>query len=309
MLAENYYNNQGIKLKYYEAKNDLQPLVLLHAQGVDSLSFAHVIKPLSKQFHIYAVDCFGHGGSLHDASKYNVKDIGDAVTRFIADVIRRKIWLLGHSSGGLIAAYIAAETDWCERLFLEDPPFFSSQGERRKQTFNYIDLSTVCHEYLSQSDSRDFVLYYFTNQYAWNFFPEASREKVKQKLTAMAAKYREKHPDKNLKVMFWPKAALDAFRGMNQYDPQFGEAFYSDSFHCGIPHEEILRKIQCRTVFMKAKTETSDNGILMAALGEEDVERVSELIRDCTVVRFDCGHGIHTDKPKEFVRCITEQNI
>ena len=41
MLTESYYNNQGIKLKYYEVKNDLQPLVLLHAQGVDSLSFAN----------------------------------------------------------------------------------------------------------------------------------------------------------------------------------------------------------------------------------------------------------------------------
>ena len=305
MLAEKIYDNQEIKLKYYEVKNDLQPLVLLHAQGVDSLSFAKVIKPLSKKFHIYAVDCYGHGGSLHDPSKYNVKDIGNAVTSFIGDVIGKKIWLLGHSSGGLIAAYIAAETDWCERLFLEDPPFFSSQGERRKQTFNYIDLSTVCHEYLSQLDSRDFVLYYFSNQYAWKFFPEDSRDKVKPKLVTMAARYRDRHPDKNLKVMFWPKAALDAFRGMNQYDPRFGEAFYDDSFHCGIPHEEMLQKIQCKTVFMKAKTETSDGGILMAALSEEDLRRVAELISDCSVVRFDCGHGIHTDKPKQFVQCIS----
>ena len=45
----------------------------------------------------------------------------------------------------------------------------------------------------------------------------------------------------------------------------------------------------------------------MAVLGEEDVERVSELISDCTVVRFDCGHGIHTARPKEFVRCIMAQ--
>ena len=124
----------------------------MSAQGVDSLSFAGVIKPLSKQFHLYAVDCYGHGGSLHDPAQYNVRDIGSAVSRLIADVIGRKIWLLGHSSGGLIAAYIAAETDWCERLFLEDPPFFSSQGERRKQTFHYIDLSTVCHNYLAQSE-------------------------------------------------------------------------------------------------------------------------------------------------------------
>ena len=304
MLTENVYDNQGIRLKYYEVRNDLQPLVLLHAQGVDSLSFAEVIKPLSKKFHVYAVDCYGHGGSLHDAAKYNVKDIGEAITCFIRDVISKKIWLLGHSSGGLIAVYIAAETDWCERLFLEDPPIFASQGERRKQTFNYVDLSTVCHEYLAQSDSRDFVLYYFTNQYAWKLFPEDSRDKVKPKLVAMAAKYREKHPDKDLKVMFWPKAALDAFKGMNQYDPRFGETFYDDSFHSGIPHEELLKKIRCKTVFMKAKTETDDDGIMRAALNEEDVRHVAELIPDCTVVRFDCGHGIHADKPREFIRCI-----
>ena len=255
MLAENTYSNHGIKLNYYEVKNELQPLVLLHAQGVNSLSFADVIKPLSKQFHVYTLDYYGHGHSLHDPAQYNVRDIGSAIARFIEDVIGEKIWLLGHSSGGLIAAYIAAETGWCERLFLEDPPFFSSQGERRKQTFNYIDLSTVCHKYLEQSESGDFVLYYFEHQYAWNFFPEDSREKVKLKLVAMAAKYRRKHPDRNLKVMFWPKAALDAFRGMNHYDPQFGEAFYNDSFHCGIPHEEMLRKVKCKTVFMKAKTE------------------------------------------------------
>ena len=304
MLSENIYENQGIKLKYYEAKNNLPPLVLLHAQGVDSLSFGKVIKPLEKKFHVYAVDCYGHGGSLHDPVQYNVKDIGNAISFFIGDVIGQKIWLLGHSSGGLIAAYIAAETDWCYRLFLEDPPIFASQGERRKTTFNYVDLSTVCHEYLAQSDSRDFVLYYFTNQYAWKLFPKDSRDKVKTKLVAMAAKYREKHPDKNLKVMFWPKAALDAFKGMNQYDPQFGEVFYDDSFHSGIPHEQLLGKIRCKTIFMKAKTETDDDGILRAALNEEDVQRVAELIPDCTVVRFDCGHGIHTDKPKEFVHCI-----
>ena len=50
------------------------------------MNFAGVIKPLLKQLHIYAVGCYGHGGSLHDASRYNVKDIGDAIARWIADV-------------------------------------------------------------------------------------------------------------------------------------------------------------------------------------------------------------------------------
>ncbi len=306
-MKEKRYVNNGIQLNYYEEENSLWPLVFIHAQGVDGKNYEKVAKKLSKKFHIYSVDCYGHGGSLHNPEEYNIKSIGDAIADFIQKEIGQKVWLLGHSSGGLIAAYIAAETDLCERLFLEDPPLLACQGERRKNTFNYIDLSTVCHMYLTQGENGDFVLYYFSNQYAWNFFPEQSREKVRGKLTKMAAEYRRKYPARDLKLPFWPKAALAGFQGMNRYDPLFGEAFYNDSFHCGISHEELLKKITCKTVFLKAKTEISEDGILMAALSEDDVNRVAEWMDDCTVVRFDCGHGIHVEKPKEFIQTILRE--
>lgn len=304
MTEAHFYRKQGIELKYYESAGDLQPLVLIHAQGVDARSFENVWKKLSGSFHIYSLDCYGHGGSLHDPDRYNVSDAGEAVISFIEDVVKEKVFLLGHSSGGLIAAYVASRTDLCSCLFLEDPPFFSSQGERRINTYNYVDLSSVCHSFLAQSEEKDFVLYYFSNQYAWNFFPETSRDKVRQKMTAMAAKYRKKHPDRDLKVPFWPKAALGGLQGMNSYDPRFGETFYNDSFHCGIPHEELLKGISCRTVFMKAKTAFNEDGLLMAALSEEDLERVSQLIPDLHIQRFECGHGIHLEKPGEFTDCI-----
>lgn len=304
MIESKLYQKQDIRLHYYELENKLQPLVLIHAQGVDATSFDQVWDQLSKRYHVYSIDCFGHGESLHHAEQYNIEDIGNAMICFIEDVIKEKIFLLGHSSGGLIAAYIASHSELCEYLILEDPPFFSSQGERRKQTFNYVDLSTVCHTFINQTESKDFVLYYFTHQYAWKLFPEKSREKIRHKLIKMAASYRKRHPNKNLKVMFWPKAALSAFQGMNQYDPLFGEAFFNDSFHCGIPHEALLRKIKCKTVFMKAKTDISEAGILMAALSEEDLIRTSELVRDLQIVRFDCGHGIHMERAKEFVECL-----
>lgn len=304
MIEEHIYKSSGTVLNYYEIKNGKQPLVLIHAQGVDSTSFDNVWTRLADKYHVYAVDCYGHGKSLHDPEKYNIKDIGGAIIGFAEEVVKEKFYLLGHSSGGLIAAYIASQTDLCGCLILEDPPFFASQGERRKSTFNYIDLSTVCHNFANQSEVGDFVLYYFANQYAWNFFPEKSREKLKGKLTDMAAKYRRKHPQKNLKVMFWPKNALNSFKGMNNYDPAFGRAFYDDSFHGGIPHEDILKNIKCRTVFMKAKTDFGEDGILFAALNEDDLERLTKLVDNVRVVRFDCGHGIHIEKPKEFVDCL-----
>ena len=57
---------------------------------------------------------------------------------------------------------------------------------------------------------------------------------------------------------------------------------------------------------MKAKTNINSDGILMAALNDDDVKRVSELIGDCKIVHFDCGHGIHIEKPKEFVKCLLD---
>lgn len=297
-MSEKYDEHSA--LNYHETENELQPLVFIHAQGVDGTSFADVSKKLSKRFHVYSIDCYGHGGSRHAPEEYNIQHIGRAVIDFIENVVKSKVWLLGHSSGGLIAAYIASETDLCDKLILEDPPFFASQGERRKNTFNYVDLSTVCHRYNSQNEYSDFVLYYFSNQYAWNFFPEKSREQIKGKLVKLAATDRKKHPDKNLKIPFWPKAALEGFRGMSDYDPLFGETFYDDSFHCDISHEDMLKKIRCKTYFMKATTEVSPNGILLAALNEEDLAHVSECIANCEVIRFHCGHGIHIEKPKEF---------
>lgn len=36
---------------------------------------------------------------------------------------------------------------------------------------------------LHQTQERDFVLYYFAHQYAWNSFPEKDRERILEKLT------------------------------------------------------------------------------------------------------------------------------
>lgn len=187
---------------------------------------------------------------------------------------------------------------------LEDPPLFSCQGERRKSTFNYIDLSTVCHEFLNQTEETDFVLYYFSHQRIWELFPEKTEKKLRPKLIASAAKYRKKHPDKDLRVPFWPKSGLAAYQGMNNYDPLFGEAFYTDSFNAGIAHEELLRGIKCRTMFLKAKTEIRQDGLLMAALSDDDLKHALEMISDCEPVRFDCGHAIHIKKPKYFLSAL-----
>ena len=57
---------------------------------------------------------------------------------------------------------------------------------------------------------------------------------------------------------------------------------------------------------MKANTEIGDDSIIMGALTDEDLQQVTDLINDITVEYFDCGHGIHNEKKKEFVKSVIE---
>jgi len=301
--AQYRVDNSSI-LNYYETGTAKDKLLLLHAQGTNSSGFNNVIEKLSKFYHIYLVDYYGHGMSSHDPEKYNLVSIGNDIIDFIENVICDSVAVLGHSSGGLIAAYIAAHCPKCNKLILEDPPFFSSWGERRYNTYNYKDLSSVCHNFLLQDTEKDFVYYYFKNQYCWNFFPDNSRETVREKLSGFALKYRSKHPDKNLKVMFWPKKFLEGFNGLQNYDPRFGEAFYNDSFNDGVDYNELLSQIKCKALFMKANTTIGENGLLQGALSDEDLQKVGALIENLKIQYFDCGHGIHSEKPKQFVKAV-----
>ena len=39
---------------------------------------------------------------------------------------------------------------------------------------------------------------------------------------------------------------------------------------------------------------------------DEDLKQVTSLIKNIEVEYFNCGHGIHSEKPKEFMRSVNE---
>lgn len=309
LINNQFKTSDNSIINYYEVINNKPILLIIHAQGTDAMSYLKVLKQLSKKFHVILVDCYGHGKSSHNKEKYNLISQGNDLIEFIRSITNNKISVLGHSSGGLIACYIASKSDYCNNLILEDPPLFSSNGERRFNTFNYKDLSSVCHSFINQSQEKDFIHYYFMNQYCWNFFPEDSRDKIRNKLGEFALKYRNKHPEKTLKVQFWPKKFLEPFKGMNEYDPYFGESFYNDSFNTNVDYENLLSNIKCNTLFMKANTTIGQDGLIQGALTDENLKKVTELISNIKVEYFDCGHGIHNEKSKQFINSIFNSTI
>ena len=130
----------GRVINYGEVENDKPPLLLIHGQMSIWQDYALVMPELSKKWHIYAVDVYGHGGSSHDESLYYLDVNGDDIITFINEVIGEKTVVAGHSNGALTAAYIAAYGgENIAGAVLEDPPVFSVEGEGWENSFAYLD--------------------------------------------------------------------------------------------------------------------------------------------------------------------------
>lgn len=80
-IKQSQYIAKGIKLNYYEVGNNLPVLVMLHAQGTDATSFRNTYNALSGAFHIFSVDCPGHGASDRDKNNYSIVSIGNTIKK------------------------------------------------------------------------------------------------------------------------------------------------------------------------------------------------------------------------------------
>ena len=56
-------------INYGEGPNNGTPLLLIHGQQVSWQDYSQVLTELSSHYHVFAVDCYGHGGSSKDPKK------------------------------------------------------------------------------------------------------------------------------------------------------------------------------------------------------------------------------------------------
>lgn len=144
----------GSTINYAEGPDNGEALLLIHGQTGCWESYTSVLPELSKHWHVFAVDCYGHGKSAHDEARYYLDKNGDDLIWFTDKIIGGKTVVSGHSSGGLLAAYVAAYGgDNIAGAVLEDPPVFSTEADYFQQSFAYVDTYKVMHEH--EYDSSD----------------------------------------------------------------------------------------------------------------------------------------------------------
>lgn len=297
--AEKQVTVNGTVLNYGEGPaSGRTPLLLIHGQGSDWKTYAPVLVELAKTYHVYAVDVPGHGRSGRLSEGYAAVALGADLTAFIEQVIGEPAVVSGHSSGGQLAAWLAANApEQVSAVMLEDPPMFTTLLRRAQRTWNWNDLATACHTFLA-SGGTDFVAHYWKGQYMWKYFGN-SAEFLRQQGLAQRAK----HPAEPLRLWWWP--ANDFFRSLEGYDPRFGDAFYTGAWDTGFDHEATLRGIHQPTIFVHTKV-SYDGEILRGATDDEDAARIAALLPNGELVKSQTGHGFHTEDPDHFVRLMED---
>jgi pimeloyl-ACP methyl ester carboxylesterase len=295
-FVEKQVDVNGSTLNYAEGPDNGPPLLLVHGQLTDWRHWGPVLPELSRRFHVFAVDCPGHGGSARAPEKYTARAIAADLEQFLAQVVGEPAVVAGHSSGGLVAAGLAAGApDRVRGVVLEDPPFFSSVLPHAEKTINYVDLSTVAHNFLSSGET-DFTAYYLRHSATWDLFGKELQNQAVNRWT--------ENPGEPLTLPLMPPMFNELFAAMPDYDPRFGDAFYTGRFHQDFDHAATLDRITVPAVLIHTNWSYDDNGILLGAMDAEDAERARSLIDDVEFVKVDSGHSFHAERPDDFLRIV-----
>jgi pimeloyl-ACP methyl ester carboxylesterase len=297
--------DDGSVINYGEGPDNGSALLLIHGQSVAWRDYDTVLPELSKSFHVYAVDCYGHGASSHNAGLYSCEANGKALLWFMKNVIKENCYLSGHSSGGILAAWIAANAPaQVNGLLLEDPPLFSvtpEEVQEGKGATAWYETYIVTHDFVSQHNETDFPLYYLKHSYLFSLFGG-----LQEKIARSAEKYRQAHPGQPVKIAWLPHAWVRPLLYMDNYDPQFGNAFYDGSWMKGVVQDNMLESIECPVIYLKANTQYGKDGVLYAANSDEDADKVQHLIYNCKRINIKSGHDIHFDHPDVFISACKE---
>lgn len=292
----------GTKLNYGEGGSpEAPPLLLIHGQGVTWKDYAGTLPLLVRSFHVFAVDCHGHGKSSFQPEKYTAAAMGADFLWLIREVVGEPVYVSGHSSGGLLTVWLAANApDWVRGIVVEDTPLFSTEPPEKERTFAYRGSFCLIHDYLQQTEESDYLRYYLDHCLFRELIGGAW-----PKMMRSLERYRARYPDRKPKVWWLPPAVNAIWLSVSDpYDPRFGETFFDQSWFAGFHQAEALAAIRCPAIFLKAATRWKD-GVLLAALSEEDCRRVCALIPNCRRIDFPkAGHDIHVERPKDFAAAL-----
>lgn len=298
----------GVTLNVAEsptASHGRTPLLLIPGQGSIWQDYARVLPGLAEHHHVIAVDVHGHGASSWEREDYSCVTIADDLDTLAQEVFDRPYVIAGHSSGGLIAAQMAAAHPQHVRgLLIEDAPFFSTEADRVPGTFVGQDNHLLIDYFDEDSATRepDYLVYSLPRMYIGELFGNAWEPMVRRVI-----RQRRKDPGATPVIPVLGETINRIWESLSHpYDPQWSYDFFiSRAWHEGFDQAETLSAVTAPTVFLKASSNRAGD-VLLAALDDDDLALVESLVPHLRTHHIKAGHDIHFEKPEWYVGRVNE---
>ncbi len=301
-----------ININYAAGPKNGPPLVLVPGQTVSWGNYEKVLEPLSKNFRVFAVDVRGHGKSDWTPGSYSFETIGKDMAAFLKKVVRRPAFISGHSSGGLIALWLAANRpESVQGIILEDTPLFSAEWPRIKEEHVYhvlTDLVEVMETMNQLGDVRS-----LSEALQKIERPIEGRSKTKRFpgwLTRMIAGIIRKHQRKGIRGKisrrYLPKKINLLLEILTTFDSDFAKAWVEGRIYEGLDHEDALTRAKCPALLLHASWFRHEKFGLVGAMDDDDVKKALSLMPQCIYKKIDSPHVIHTANPQIFVQEIEQ---
>lgn len=293
-----------LQLHYVEGPDNGPPLILLHAQHMDWFSYSRVMPALAKSFHVFSMDYPGHGETSYPTDyPMTGNQIGNDLAEFIEHHIGEPAFVTGNSSGGLLTAWLAANRpEQVRAILLENPPLFSAEFPRIKDTVAYRSFTTA-NQYVEEKHSGSFLLYWIDRNSA--FFDNNIFKGAASLLETLVKTYKGANPDAAVEIRFLPNPIVKLMvRGLDKYDARFGAAFYDGTWNEGFDHAKALESISCPVLLIHANYRFLPDGTLYGAMNAEEANRAAGLLGKGSLRVLDAEHVVHLDQPEQFIELI-----
>ena len=290
-----------IRMNYVEVGNpELPALLLIPAQTESWWGYEAALRPLSEKFHTFAVDVRGQGRSSWTPGRYSLDNWGNDLVRFIDEVVEEPVIVSGNSSGGVIAAWLAAyaKPGQIRGAILEDAPLFASE------------LITTTGPGIRQGMGLTMALSHKWLGDQWSIGDWAGMQRaamageiptwLAKGLTAMA-NAADGPPDPNVVP-----------QNMREYDPEFGLSFYNGTATRNVSHEQMLSAIRVPILLTHHFHEVDgETGAVLGALTDQQAARARELVTRAGQVFTTrdlpgMAHQMHQQDPQLFADIVDE---
>ncbi|MCB0055487.1 MAG: alpha/beta hydrolase [Caldilineaceae bacterium] len=278
MIEHNVSELSHVRLHYVEAAGPGPALLFVHGSTGSHTSFLPFMLQLERHAHVYALDLRGHGLSGRAPGAYQLPDYGRDVAAFVNKVVGGPVFVAGHSLGGLIALWLAAQhPDQVRGVFLEDPPLYMTQLPRFGTTgfYQYFKhLSDFLPQHHAQRGTLDEMVEY------------VSRSPINDQ-------------GQTLLEVAGAQAVAERALQLHQLDPAT-----LDPLLAGIllgPHapDELLAQVRCPVRLLAGQREAG------GALDAQDVARAVGQLAHCEHTVFPgVGHMIHQERPDAYAQAL-----